>query len=163
MTDILDEARRVLEGAKGVVKTDSRYCLGGVLLKGTGPCGVCGADASGECGKAGVYYHQLEETINILLSERTGVPALIERVAALEAENERLREALGGLYRAVDGLGLRAIVAGWNGEGRDDGPNDPHHPELRVNLPTNAGTVYAIDAATIYALDHLAKGGSDAE
>ena len=69
------------------------------------------------------------------------------------------RQAMLDLIDEIDRLGLRQIVAGWNGEGLEDGPNDPHHPELRVTLPTNAGTVYAIDAAVERA--RLALAGDD--
>ena len=54
---------------------------------------------------------------------------------------------LGELIKAVNELGLRDLVAGWNGENREDGPLEPHPNNLGVTLKTNAGTVYAIDAA----------------
>jgi hypothetical protein len=52
---------------------------------------------------------------------------------------------LRALIEAVDKLGLRSLVAGWNGEGRDK-PFEPHPARLKVTLKTNCGTVYQIDA-----------------
>lgn len=60
-------------------------------------------------------------------------------VRQLRAERDALRNA-------CQPLGLRSLVAGWNGEGRDDG-YAPHPPQLGVTLKTTAGVVYAIDAA----------------
>lgn len=57
-------------------------------------------------------------------------------------------EELSALIAAVEKLGLRQLVAGWNGENKPDGPYEPHSPRLGVTLRTNAGEVYAIDAAT---------------
>lgn len=51
------------------------------------------------------------------------------------------------LIAAVRKLGLRELVAGWNGENRADGPYEPHPAKLGVTLRTNAGTVYEIDRA----------------
>lgn len=50
------------------------------------------------------------------------------------------------LVEAVDQLGISDLVSGWNGRGREV-PYEPHLPRLGVALKTNAGTVYAIDAA----------------
>jgi hypothetical protein len=59
------------------------------------------------------------------------------------------------LVEAVTRLGLRVLVAGWNGEGRDT-PYQPHPPRTRVTIPTTCGVVYAIDAALAA---FRAKGG----
>ncbi len=50
------------------------------------------------------------------------------------------------LVKALQPLGLRATVAGWNGE-NEATPYKPHPNNLGVTLKTNVGTVYAIDAA----------------
>ena len=50
------------------------------------------------------------------------------------------------LVEAVELLGFRRLVAGWNGEGLEI-PYTPHEPRLGVRLSVTAGTVYAIDAA----------------
>ena len=65
--------------------------------------------------------------------------------AALLAEAVELPE-IAALVEAVSALGLRKLVAGWNGEDREN-PYPPHPPRLGVTLKTNAGAVYAIDAA----------------
>jgi hypothetical protein len=50
------------------------------------------------------------------------------------------------LVEAVRRLGLRELVAGWNGEDREK-PYTPHPSGLGVTLKTTCGVVYAIDAA----------------
>lgn len=75
------------------------------------------------------------------------ITAAIAGNAALEAENARLREAGNALAGAVERLKLRELVAGWNGENRAEGPYEPHPAKLGITLRTNAGTVYALDAA----------------
>lgn len=80
-------------------------------------------------------------------------------LGTLAAENDRIRarldvaaEALkpfAHLLAIIDKLGVRNLVAGWNGEGRPDGPYaERHPPRLEAILPTDCGTVYALDAAT---------------
>lgn len=70
------------------------------------------------------------------------------------SDNERIA-ATQALIAAVDKLGLRALVSGWNGEQRADGPYEPHPNRLGVTLRTNAGTVYAIDKAIEAVRAHL--------
>lgn len=70
--------------------------------------------------------------------------------------------ALAQLLEAVDALGLRQLVAGWNGENRSDGPYEPHPPKLGVTLRTNAGHVYALDFAAENARTALANLQGDA-
>ncbi len=72
-----------------------------------------------------------------------------EDMGRICAENEALKTAATDLVAAVDRLNLRQIVAGWNGEDLPEAQRfGPHHDELGVRLPTNCGTVYAIDRAT---------------
>ena len=80
--------------------------------------------------------------------------AIVE--AALKVATEAHREnyatptrsaLIAQLVEAVNKLGLRNLVAGWNGENKADGPYEPHQRRLGVTLRTNAGTVYDIDAA----------------
>jgi len=58
-----------------------------------------------------------------------------------------LSKLAAGLLAAVDTLGLRTLVAGWNGENRPDGPHEPHPRKLGVTLRSNTGQVYDIDEA----------------
>ncbi len=50
------------------------------------------------------------------------------------------------LVEAVEQLGLRNLVAGWNGEGMER-PYPPHPETLIAVIKTTCGTVYAVDAA----------------
>lgn len=50
------------------------------------------------------------------------------------------------LVEAVEKLGLRKLVAGWNGEDRDT-PYTPHPSHLWAKINTTCGVVYEIDAA----------------
>lgn len=64
------------------------------------------------------------------------------------AEIYELRAALRALVEAKALQGVREIVAGWNGEGREDGPYPRHSDKLGATLPkTNCGAVYALDEA----------------
>lgn len=71
---------------------------------------------------------------------------LAQAVASNGAMMKRLEEAR-ALAEAVQKLGLRELVAGWDGE-ESDTPFEPHPANLGVVLKTKTGTVYAIDAAT---------------
>lgn len=71
-----------------------------------------------------------------------------------DAEIERLRnqlfkarEALEALVNAKALAGVRPLVAGWNGEGRKDGPYQRHPDRLGSRIDTNCGDVYALDEA----------------
>jgi hypothetical protein len=72
--------------------------------------------------------------------------AMTDAIAAADGFKGSVESAR-ALLAQVDKLTLRPLVAGWNGEGRKDGPNEPHPNGLIVTLPTTAGVVYAIDAA----------------
>lgn len=50
------------------------------------------------------------------------------------------------LIEAATALGVRAMVAGWNGEGREH-PYTPHPSRLGATIKTTCGAVYALDAA----------------
>lgn len=67
-------------------------------------------------------------------------------LAAIDVQPDPRDEVIMALVEAVSALGLRKLVAGWNGEDREN-PHPPHPPRLGVTLKTNAGAVYAIDAA----------------
>lgn len=84
------------------------------------------------------------ETICFLADFRATATAPL--IAALEDARE-----------ALERLGLRELVAGWNGENRPDGPYEPHPAKLGVTLRTNAGTVYEIDATLTRITAELAK------
>lgn len=59
-----------------------------------------------------------------------------------------VREALERLVNARALSGVRDLVAGWNGEGRADGPYERHPKRLGATLPkTNCGAVYELDEA----------------
>ena len=55
-------------------------------------------------------------------------------------------DAVEALVKAVEKLGLRELVAGWNGENKDE-PYAPHPPCLGATIKTTCGVVYEIDAA----------------
>ena len=55
-------------------------------------------------------------------------------------------DAVEALVKAVEKLGLRELVAGWNGENKDK-PYAPHPPSLGATIKTTCGVVYEIDAA----------------
>ena len=50
------------------------------------------------------------------------------------------------LVGAVERLGLRDLVAAWNGEGLPK-QYAPHPDRLKATIPTTCGVIYAIDAA----------------
>lgn len=56
------------------------------------------------------------------------------------------RPEVRALVEAVEKLGLRKLVAGWNGEDRDT-PYTPHPSHLWAKINTTCGVVYEIDAA----------------
>ena len=61
---------------------------------------------------------------------------------------DALVKALSDLVNAEALSGVRSIVAGWNGEGRKDGPYQRHPPNLGATLPkTRCAAVYALDEA----------------
>jgi len=68
-----------------------------------------------------------------------------EAAAALLA----LEGALRDLVEAKALADVRGIVAGWNGEGREDGPYETRHPaRLGAQLPkTTCGAIYELDEA----------------
>ena len=55
-------------------------------------------------------------------------------------------DAVEALVKAVEKLGLRELVAGWNGENKDK-PYAPHPPSLGATIKTTCGVVYEVDAA----------------
>ena len=55
-------------------------------------------------------------------------------------------DAVQALVKAVEKLGLRELVAGWNGENKDK-PYAPHPPSLGATIKTTCGVVYEVDAA----------------
>ena len=63
--------------------------------------------------------------------------------------SEGLREALEKLVNAKALAGVRALVAGWNGEDRPEGQRYGRHPDrLGATLPkTNCKAVYELDEA----------------
>lgn len=81
-------------------------------------------------------------------------------------EIDRLRDALTALANAEALSGIRAIVAGWNGEGRDESYQHRHPDKLGATLPkTTCGAVYALDEAiqnARAALTPAKRGGADA-
>jgi hypothetical protein len=62
--------------------------------------------------------------------------------------HDALVKALEDLVNAKALSGVRAIVAGWNGEGRAEPYNERHPSKLGATLPkTNCGAVYELDEA----------------
>lgn len=80
--------------------------------------------------------------------------ALLQQMAA----SPELVKALRALVDAKALSGVRELVAGWNGEGRSDGPNPRHDSRLGATLPkTNCGAVYELDEALVSARAAIAK------
>jgi len=69
-------------------------------------------------------------------------------LAASAVRKDALREAATRLVDAKALAGVRGLVAGWNGEGKPNGPYERHPPRLGATLPkTNCGDVYELDEA----------------
>lgn len=65
-----------------------------------------------------------------------------------EQEVLKLRKALAAIVNAEALAGVRDLVAGWNGENREDGPYRRHPPKLGATLPkTTCSAIYALDEA----------------
>jgi hypothetical protein len=69
-------------------------------------------------------------------------------VSALVTSWRTRSDALKALVASIDKMGVRALVAGWNGEGREVAPFKRHPARLGATLRTNCGNVYALDEAT---------------
>lgn len=70
------------------------------------------------------------------------------RATRLQQERDEAYERLKTLAEARALSGVRKLVAGWNGEGREDGPYTRHPDELGATLPkTNCGAIYQLDDA----------------
>lgn len=82
------------------------------------------------------------------------------RIQSDAATIERLREALGKLTHAKALKSVRGLVAGWNGEGREDGPFEERHPpRLGAHIETNCGAIYELDEALVQARSLIQDGG----
>lgn len=95
---------------------------------------------------------RVERERDRLIIERDGSGrAYVEQMLAREAQQARVTALEAALRRLVDARalsGVREIVAGWNGEGRPDGPYPRHDARLGAQLPkTNCGQVYELDEA----------------
>lgn len=86
-----------------------------------------------------------------------------KELAKLRAERDAAKAGLASLVNAKALKGVRGIVAGWNGEGRDEPFRERHPKGLGATLPkTNCGAVYELDEAMQAAASLLAtdRGGS---
>jgi hypothetical protein len=72
---------------------------------------------------------------------------LQDRNAKLKARIETLEAALLNLVNAKALSGVRKLVAGWNGEGRDEPYKERHPYGLGAMLPKCCGEIYALDEA----------------
>jgi hypothetical protein len=85
-----------------------------------------------------------------------------ERMRAAEARVTALEAALQRLVDARALSGVREIVAGWNGEGRPEGPYPRHDARLGAQLPkTNCGAVYELDEAMRAARQALSRSSTE--
>lgn len=87
-------------------------------------------------------------------------PALGGEAGGCPCDDAKHIAAVIELVEAASALGLRNLVAGWNGENRPEGPFEPHPNRLGVTLRTNAGKVYRLDRA-ILAVRELLKERDD--
>lgn len=73
-------------------------------------------------------------------------PDHIQRINAMEAEQEQWREAVRCVVGAELPKYLRMLVAGWNGEDRQAAERFGRHPvKLGATIPTTCGAVYELD------------------
>lgn len=77
-----------------------------------------------------------------------------EALAQVQAEALKAARAL---VTAPALSGVRVMVAGWNGEGREDGPLPRHPPRLGARIETNCGRVYDLDERMTALASALAK------
>lgn len=67
---------------------------------------------------------------------------------SLAGQAEALQREMAALLEAEALSGIRALVAGWNGEHLPENERfGRHHDELGVKLPTTCGAIYALDEA----------------
>lgn len=92
-----------------------------------------------------------ETTANVLC-ERLGIERkadahhIVTAINALRAECEGLRAALERLVSAKALSGVRALVAGWNGEDKPKDQRYGKHPSrLGARIETNCGRIYELD------------------
>lgn len=90
------------------------------------------------------------DRIEQLVKERDLLQEAADEAKRLWAESETAlaaeRAKTAKLVEAGKALGLREIVAGWNGEGKEK-PYIPHPAHLWATIKTTCGAVYALDAA----------------
>lgn len=81
-------------------------------------------------------------------------------ITALRKRVEELEGVLGVLLGAEALNTVRITVAGWNGEGREDGHQFERHPSTaHCTIPTTCGAIYDLDDALKAAAALRAKGG----
>jgi hypothetical protein len=73
-----------------------------------------------------------------------GIRRVLTEMRAFRAEAMKVIEPL---LNAKALAGVRALVAGWNGEGRDEPYKERHPYRLGATLPTCCGEVYELDEA----------------
>ncbi|MGB3830869.1 MAG: hypothetical protein WA975_03285 [Mesorhizobium sp.] len=93
---------------------------------------------------------ELETELYLLRNDRANkadqIYDLETSLTASCAECEGLRAALDRLVNAKALSGIRAQVAGWNGENRQEGPYNERHPSrLGARIETNCGRIYELD------------------
>lgn len=81
---------------------------------------------------------------------------------AAARQAEAMKREMAALLNTEALSGIRALVAGWNGEHLPENERfGRHHDELGVKLPTTCGAIYALDEAMIRARALI--GGGNAE
>lgn len=88
------------------------------------------------------------------------VRRLLVTIRSLQAEKAAQADAIKAARALVTApalSGVRAQVAGWNGEGREGGPFPRHPSRLGARIETNCGRIYDLDERMTAAAAALAK------
>lgn len=97
--------------------------------------------------REGLVSIEYENEASKMQRDRGKIARTILATPATDAAQEAARvPEIAALIEAASALGVRDMVAGWNGEGREH-PYTPHPASLWAKINTTCGAVYALDAA----------------